>query len=108
LSGVASSDQIKSGAIAIGPGGLIGRVTDVSSHSSRVLLISDPTSQVGVIISRTSHMGMLRGQAQNEAMLEFFERDPDVSPGDIVLTSPYSTLYPPGIPSGQNQKHQSG
>jgi rod shape-determining protein MreC len=99
--GRGGSDGIESGAIALGPGGLIGRVTDVSSHSSRVLLISDPTSQVGVIVSRTRHMGMLRGQAQNEAILEFFERDPDVSAGDIVLTSPYSTLYPPGIPVGR-------
>ncbi|AFY70496.1 rod shape-determining protein MreC [Thalassoporum mexicanum PCC 7367] len=101
LVGRGSSDNLQPGAIALGPGGLIGRVTDVSSHSSRILLISDPTSQVGVTISRTRHMGMLRGQAQNEAILEFFERDPDVSPGDIVLTSPYSTLYPPGIPVGK-------
>jgi rod shape-determining protein MreC len=96
-----SADGIKKGAIAVGPGGLVGRVTDVSPHSSRVLLISDPTSQVGVIVSRSRYMGMLRGQTTTSALLEFFERDPDVKPGDIILTSQFSTLFPSGIPVGR-------
>ncbi|MEE3716237.1 rod shape-determining protein MreC [Tumidithrix elongata RA019] len=96
-----SSDGIQKGAIAVGPGGLVGRVTDVSPHSSRVLLISDPSSQVGVVVSRSRYMGMLRGQTQTTASLEFFERDPDVKPGDIVLTSQFSTLFPAGIPVGR-------
>jgi len=96
-----SSDGIKKGAIAVGAGGLVGRVTDVSPHSSRVLLISDPTNQVGVTISRSRYLGVLRGQTQNLGILEFFDRDPDVKPGDIVATSPFSTLYTPGIPVGR-------
>jgi rod shape-determining protein MreC len=97
-----SSDGIQKGAIAVGPGGLVGRVTDVSPHSSRVLLISDPTSQVGVVVSRSRYMGMLRGgQTQTTGSLEFFERDPDVKAGDIIVTSQFSTLFPAGIPVGR-------
>ncbi len=99
--GRGSNDGIKIGSIAVGPGGLVGRVTNVSTYSSRILLISDPTSQVGAIISRTRQMGVLRGQTQDSAVLEFFERDPAVKPGDIVMTSPFSTLFPPGIPIGR-------
>lgn len=101
LIGRGNSDGINIGAVVVGPGGLVGRVANVSPHSSRVLLISDPTSQVGVVISRTRSMGMLRGQAQDLAILEFFDRDPGVKPGDIVLTSPFSTVFPPGIPVGR-------
>jgi rod shape-determining protein MreC len=99
--GRGSSEGVKVGAIAVGPGGLVGRVTTVSTHSSRILLISDPTSQVGAIISRTRQMGVMRGQTQDSAVLEFFERDPAVKPGDIVLTSPFSTIFPAGIPIGR-------
>ncbi len=101
LIGRGSNDGINAGSVVVGPGGLVGRVANVSPNSSRVLLISDPTSQVGVVISRTRSMGMLRGQAQDLAILEFFDRDPGVKPGDIVLTSPFSTIFPSGIPVGR-------
>jgi rod shape-determining protein MreC len=59
------------------------------------------TMQVGVMISRTRNMGIMRGQDQNLGILSFFERDPNVKPGDIVVTSPHSGLFPPGIPVGK-------
>ncbi|MGQ9866266.1 MAG: rod shape-determining protein MreC [Pseudanabaenaceae cyanobacterium] len=91
---------VKPGFVAVGPGGLVGRVTEVFPNTSRVLLISDPGSQVGAIVSRSRYPGMLRGREQNTAVLSFFARDPDVRPGDIVATSPYSSLFPQGIPIG--------
>jgi len=95
------NDGIKAGAVVVASGGLVGRVTHVSPNSSQVLLISDPHSQVGVVVSRSRFSGMLKGQNQNTATLEFFERDPDVKVGDIVLTSQFSTLFPEGIPVGR-------
>lgn len=96
-----TNQGIKKGAIALASGGLAGRVTNVFSNSSRILLLSDPTAQVGVMISRTRNMGIMRGQEQNLGVLTFFERDPSVKPGDIVVTSPHSGLFPPGIPVGR-------
>ena len=96
-----SNDGIKAGSIVVAPGGLVGRVTHVSPNSSQVLLVSDPNSQVGVVVSRSRFSGMLRGQNQNTATLEFFERDPDVKVGDIVQTSQFSTLFPENIPIGR-------
>jgi rod shape-determining protein MreC len=101
LIGRGSKDGITTGAIALGAGGLVGRVTDVSPHSSRVLLLSDPTNQVGVVVSRSRYMGILRGQSQNLGVIEFFDRDTDAKRGDIIATSPFSKLYPAGIPIGR-------
>jgi rod shape-determining protein MreC len=95
------NDGIKTGSVVVAAGGLVGRVTHVSPNSSQVLLISDPHSQVGVVVSRSRFNGILKGQSQNTAILEFFERDPDVKVGDIVLTSQFSTLFPDGIPVGR-------
>ncbi len=96
-----SNDGIKAGAVVVAPGGLVGRVTHVSPNSSQVLLVSDPNSQIGVVVSRSRYTGMLKGQSQNTATLEFFERDPDVKVGDIIHTSQFSTLFPENVPVGR-------
>ncbi len=101
LIGKGSNDGIRAGAVVVAPGGLVGRVTHVSPNSSQILLVSDPNSQVGVIVSRSRFSGMLKGQSQNTAILEFFERDPDVKVGDIVHTSQFSTLFPENVPVGR-------
>ncbi|NJO43033.1 MAG: rod shape-determining protein MreC [Cyanobacteria bacterium CRU_2_1] len=98
--GRGSRDGIQVGYIVAGNGGIVGRVTQVTPSTSRVLLISDPTSQVGVTISRSRFMGYIRGQSANRVIMEFFDKVPDVRPGDVVSTSSYSQLFPPGLPVG--------
>lgn len=93
-------DGIELGAIVSGEGGLVGRVIQVTPHTSRVLLISDPTSQLGVTVSRSRNMGYIRGQSANRVIMEFFDKVPDVRPGDVISTSSYSQLFPAGLPVG--------
>jgi rod shape-determining protein MreC len=99
--GRGSGDGVKEGAIVVSPGGLVGRVTKVTSTTSRVLLLSDPSSQVGVMVSRSRYMGYMRGKLGNRAVIEFFEKVPDVRQGDVVTTSSFSQLFPAGIPVGR-------
>lgn len=99
--GRGSRDGIEVGFIVSGTGGVVGRVVQVTPNTSRVLLISDPTSQVGVTVSRSRYMGFLRGQSGNRAVMEFFDKVPDVRPGDAVATSSFSQLFPAGLPVGR-------
>lgn len=92
---------IKVGSVVFAPGGLVGRVTAVSQNTSRVLLISDPTSRIGVIVTRSRHMGIFQGQSGTEALVTFFDKDPDVKVGDAIVTSSLSRLFPPGLPVGK-------
>ncbi|BAU43670.1 rod shape-determining protein MreC [Leptolyngbya sp. O-77] len=94
-------DGVKVGSIVSGTGGLVGRVVQVTANTSRVLLVSDPTSRIGVTVSRSRFMGYMRGQSGNRAVMEFFEKVPDVKPGDVVSTSSFSQLFPPGLPVGR-------
>ena len=94
-------DGVQSGYVVTGPGGVVGRIVSVSSHTSRVLLVSDPTSRVGVKVSRSRVMGYVRGQASDRVVMEFFEKLPDVKAGDVVVTSSYSRLFPQDIPIGR-------
>jgi rod shape-determining protein MreC len=94
-------DGIEVGAIVTAPGGLVGRVVDVTPSTSRILLVSDGTSRVGVAVSRSRAMGYMRGQNETRVVMEFFDKLPDVKPGDEIVTSAYSQLFPPGVPIGK-------
>ena len=99
--GRGSQNGINVGHIVMGSGGLVGRVVNVTPNSSRVLLISDATSKVGAVVSRSRAMGFMRGQGSNRAVLQFFDKVPDVRRGDVSSTSPVSQLFPPGLPLGR-------
>jgi rod shape-determining protein MreC len=96
--GKGSKDGVKVNDIALGIGGLVGRVTQVTPHTSRILLASDPNSRMGVLIARSRSMGFVRGARGDRAILQFFDKLPDVKPGDTVMTSALSQLFPPGLP----------
>lgn len=99
--GRGSSDSVKVGYIVMAPGGVVGRVTSVTPNTSRVLLLSDPSSRIGVTISRSRFMGYMRGQSTSHAVMEFFDKVPDVRRGDVVSTSALSQLFPAGMPVGR-------
>lgn len=87
--------------LVMGPGGLVGRIVNVTPHTAKVLLVSDPTSRVGVAVSRTREMGYLKGQASGEGVMEFFDNEPKIQPDDVVVTSAFSQLFPAGWPVGK-------
>jgi rod shape-determining protein MreC len=99
--GRGSQDGIEKDAAVTGIGGLVGRVTEVTPHTSTVLLISNPNNSVGAIISRSRSMGIIKGKGSKIAMMQFFEKVPDVRPGDLVNSSNVSRLFPAGLPIGR-------
>lgn len=104
--GKGTQDGIQPGYIVMGIGGLVGRVTDVTTHTSKVLLISDTTSTVGTILSRNRQLGYIEGQGKTTVMMHFFDQVPDIQPGDNITTSSLSKLYPPGLPIGKVKSQQ--
>jgi len=92
VEGVAKDDAV------IGPGGLIGRVQSVTPTTSRVRLLTAPGSRIGVWLPRTQQHGLLAGLGTARPQLQFLDKDIQVRPGDLVSTSPASTLLPPNLP----------
>ena len=88
------------GDVVIGPGGLLGSIQSVTPTTSRVRLLTSPGSKVGVWIARTKRHGILLGMGTNRPNLTFFDKDSKALPGDVISTSPASTLMPPNIPVG--------
>lgn len=104
--GKGSEDGVKPGYVVVGIGGLVGRVTHVTPHTSKVLLISDSTSRVGAILGSDRKFGYIKGKGSSTATMHFFDRVTDIKPGDEIATSSLSKLYPPGLPLGRVKSAQ--
>ena len=98
--GKGSMQGIQTGSAVMGPGGLIGIVQSVTPTTARVRLLTAPGSQVGVWVTRTKRHGILLGLGTNRPKLTFLDKSPNVIKGDVVSTSPASTLLPPNLPVG--------
>ena len=95
-----SNDGVEIGSTVIGPGGLLGRVSDTSLFTSSVKLLTSPESKVGVWIDRIQINGLLVGVGDDYPSLILYSKDADIKVGDFVSSSPASTLLPPNIPIG--------
>ena len=93
-------DGVVKGQTVIGPGGLIGLVDSTTPLTSRVRLLTDPGHQVGAWIYRTKRHGILTGMGTNRPKLIFLNKNNLAKIGDVVTTSPASTLLPPNITIG--------
>ncbi|MFM9073557.1 MAG: rod shape-determining protein MreC [Cyanobium sp.] len=91
---------VRAGQPVLAPGGLIGLVASVTPATATVSLLTDPSSRVGVWLSRTKHHGLLTGVGTARPVVRFLDKDPEARPGDLVVTSPASTLVPPNLPVG--------
>jgi rod shape-determining protein MreC len=93
-------DGLAPGDAVLAPGGLIGRVASVTPTTARVALLTDGSSRLGVWVGRTQQHALLLGLGTPRPRLQFLDKDPGVRPGDVVTTSPASTLLPPNLTVG--------
>ena len=71
-----------------------------SQNTSRVKLLTSPGSKIGVWVDRIKQHGILVGMGTDRTKLSFLKKDADPKVGDIVSTSPASTLVPPNLVIG--------
>ena len=84
--------------------GLIGRVIEVGANWSKVTDIIDPSSEVSVMVERTRDIGVVRGSfsatSDNQLELYFLPSGFDLVPGDKIVTSGMSSIFPKTITVG--------
>jgi len=95
-----SKDGVDIGSIVIGPGGLLGRVNKTSLLTSSVTLLTSPESKVGVWLDRTQKSGLLVGVGSDYPSLILYSKNADIKVGDLVSSSPASTILPLNLPVG--------
>jgi rod shape-determining protein MreC len=84
--------------------GLIGRIIEVGANWSKVTAIIDPSSEVSVMVERTRDIGVVRGAfsatSDNQLELYYLPSGYDLVPGDKIVTSGMSSIFPKSVVVG--------
>ena len=90
-------EGIKKGQAVLSGETLIGRITDVSHHASRIMLITDSNSHTPVMIERTREKAILVGDNSDQPRLSYLSVDDQSKLGDRIITSGHGGVFPPGL-----------
>lgn len=82
--------------------GVVGIVSNVGTSNARVISLLNPHFRLSCKLRKTDYFGSLvwGGDASDEALLEELPRHTVFEPGDTVVTSGYSAVFPAGLPVG--------
>ncbi len=88
--------------------GLIGRISEVLRGHAHVLLLSDSASRVPVMSERAQAQGILYGASDGKLRIKHVKYatphlidSHKLKKGDVIRSSGYGGIYPPGIPIGE-------
>ena len=97
-----SSDGIKPELGVIDRNGVVGIVSTTGAHSARVITLLTPPYRRSCKITRSDYIGshVGDGATPSEALLEELPRHTVFEPGDTIVTSGYSAVFPSGLPVG--------
>lgn len=101
-----SADGVRIHAPVMTAQGLVGEVTEVTSHTARVTLLVDETSAVSALDINTNVIGLVRHGQGNTLVLDRVPKDRVVGVGNTIVTAgsqvgELPSLYPKGIPIGE-------
>ncbi|MGO1297368.1 MAG: rod shape-determining protein MreC [Vibrio sp.] len=93
------SDGVYEGQPVINEKGIVGQITFVAAHNSRVLLLVDPNNAIPVQNLRNDIRVIASGNGQSDEMqLEHIPTSTDLRVGDMLVTSGLGGVYPEGYP----------
>lgn len=99
-----SNAGIKNGQIVTNSQGLVGRIFEVGTNSSRILLITDINSRVPVMTEESRERAVLAGSNTETPRLDHLPKDTNTKVGERIITSGDGEFFPAGIAVGVVQK----
>lgn len=95
------NDGVALGLAVIDAEGLFGQVVELTSYTSRVLLVADKDHAVPVEVNRNGVRSVLGGTGRiDRLVLEFVPVTADIVKGDLLVTSGLGGRFPRGYPVG--------
>jgi rod shape-determining protein MreC len=98
---VGTDDGVARGMPVVTDRGLVGRIMEVSSRSSKVLLITDVSSSVNAIVQSSRATGIVEGKSGGGLVMKYIPQPVTVNVGDIILTSGLGATFPKRLVIGQ-------
>ncbi len=96
-----TDDGVLKGRAVINEDGIVGRIINAGSSSSRVLLATDINSHIPIKLASSGINMILEGDNSPYPKLGFLPIGEEISVGDLILTSGYGMVFPPDLPVGQ-------
>lgn len=100
---VGSSDSVEVGMPVINERGIVGKVVLVSEDYAVVMPHQNTQFRVPGVIEELRREGVVRwtGDAFDQLTMEYVVKTEPVEPGMLVTTSPFSGVFPAGVPIGR-------
>ncbi|MBR4927195.1 MAG: rod shape-determining protein MreC [Alphaproteobacteria bacterium] len=103
-----AKNDLKKGAIALLPEGVIGRIVEVGEGVSRLLEITDYASRIPVMVGEQRILCILTGDNSDYPKLISLPEEAELSVGDRVVTSGHAGLFPSGLAIGSIVSDKNG
>lgn len=97
---VGSADGVVKNQTVITEQGLVGKILIVEPHQSIVQILMDRNSLVSARLQKSREIGVVGWSGNPWLDLNYIPRDVIIEPGEVVLTSGLSRVYPRGIKIG--------
>lgn len=92
--------NVAKGDVVLSDRGVVGRIDKVSGEYAKIILLTDINSKIPVMLEKMRIRGVLSGDNTTVPKLVFVPLDADVNPGDRIVTSGVSGVFPAGLPVG--------
>ncbi|MAF50362.1 MAG: rod shape-determining protein MreC [Rhodospirillales bacterium] len=94
------ADGVAKGQAVLTEQGFVGHIAEVSSRSSRVILLTDFNSRVPVLVESSRGRALLVGGNTRRPRLIHIAPGTRVTPSDRIVTSGHGGAFPAGLPVG--------
>lgn len=97
-----SADGIAPEMGVVDQNGIVGIVNVVGPHTARIISLLNSDLRISCKVKGSDAFGSLvwDGRSPREAVLEELPRHVEFAPGDTIITSGFSAVFPEGIPVG--------
>lgn len=97
---VGEADSVYVNMPVITADGLVGKIVSTSKNFSVAQILINKDMRVTVKVQRSRVDGILYYDGVSDLLVKNIPKNADVNSGDVLITSEYSNVYPPGIPVG--------
>lgn len=81
--------------------GIVGLVIQTTSHSAKVMLVTDPNSAVDALVQGNRARGIVKGGLDGNCDLQYMLHKYEIKLGDVVVSSGMDGVFPKGLPIGK-------
>lgn len=91
---------IRTGMPVVTDQGLVGRISEVTENTAKVLLLNDAGSSASALLTESRLNGIVRGSTNGDLIMDFIPQGPTFKVGEGVLSSGLGGQFPRGLTIG--------